>query len=124
MSGAVLHKVKTLQPWRAASRPRERRPRSQEAEQRYFVCFAPYHFDAQGRTLPHMPLIIINLYNNEYNINILFMYIYYYIMCAYYVADVATPVFFRIGCLFLSSAHHISPRGLTANSGCRQWLMA
>ena len=42
-------------------------------------------------------------------------------MCAYYVADVATPVFFRIGCLFLSSAHHISPRGLTANSGCRQW---
>ncbi len=37
-----------------------------------------------------MPLIIINLYNNEYNINILFMYIYYYIMCAYYVANVAT----------------------------------
>ena len=60
------------------------------AAQRYFVCFAPYHFDAQGRTLPHMPLIIINLYNNEYNINILFMYIYYYIMCAYYVANVAT----------------------------------
>ena len=36
-----------------------------------------------------MPLIIINFYNNEYNI-ILFMYIYYYIMCAYYVANVAT----------------------------------
>ena len=36
-----------------------------------------------------MPLKYINFYNNEYN-NILFMYIYYYIMCAYYVANVAT----------------------------------
>ena len=71
-------------------KPRVETPRSQEAEQRYFVCSAPCHFDARGRILPHMPLIIINLYNNEYNINILFMYIYYYIMCAYYVANVAT----------------------------------
>ena len=37
-----------------------------------------------------MPLIIINFYNNEYNNNILYIYIYYYIMCAYYVANVAT----------------------------------
>ena len=59
------------------------------AAQRYFVCSAHCHFDARGRILPHMPLIIINFYNNEYN-NILFMYIYYYIMCAYYVANVAT----------------------------------
>ena len=56
-------------------KPWARRPRSLEAAQRYFVCSAPYHFDARGRTLPHMPLIIINFYNNEYNINILFIYI-------------------------------------------------
>ena len=60
------------------------------AAQRYFVCSAHCHFDARGRILPHMPLIIINFYNNEYNNNILFIYIYYYIMCAYYVANVAT----------------------------------
>ena len=59
-------------------KPRVETPRSQEAEQRYFVCSAPCHFDVRGRTQPHMPLIIINFYNNEYNINILFIYILLY----------------------------------------------
>ena len=37
MSGAVLHKVKPLQPRRAAHRPRAKRPRSLEDAQRCVV---------------------------------------------------------------------------------------